>query len=74
MMNEDEVKTYQMVGNGEFTVSPGVLYFLNGKVTDDPKSILKLEVTYMESYDPGSGKKYFGDKGKNGVLILKTKS
>lgn len=74
MMNENEVKTYQMIGNGEFAVSPGVLYYLNGKVTDDPKSILKIDVLYMESYDPGSGKKYFGEKGKNGVLILKTKS
>ena len=74
MMNENEVKTYQMIGNGEFAVSPGILYYLNGKVTNDPKSILKIDVLYMESYDPGSGKKYFGEKGKNGVLILKTKS
>lgn len=74
MMNENEVKTYQMIGNGEFAVSPGILYYLNGKVTNDPKSILKIDVLYMESYDPGSGKKYFGEKGKNGVLLLKTKS
>ncbi len=74
MMNENEVKTYQMLGNGEFAVSPGVLYYVNGKVTDNPVSISKLDVIYMESYDPGSGKKFFGEKGKHGVLLLKTKS
>jgi N-acetylmuramoyl-L-alanine amidase len=74
LMNDGKVNTYNMVGNGTFTVKSGSLYFLNGKIISNPQNIPSSSVIAMESYDEASGQKYFGDKGKYGVLLLKTKS
>jgi hypothetical protein len=74
LMSNGEINTYLMAGNGEFTIKPGTLYFLNGEMINNPERISKSAIIAMESYDAGSGLKYFGEKGKYGVLLLKTKS
>jgi len=50
------------------------LYLLNGKVISDPLKVPSSAIIAMETYDEASGQKYFGDKGKYGVLLLKTRS
>ena len=81
MMNDGQLKTYDMVGNGTFNAKTGKLILLNGKpysqdekINAGQQNISPSAITSMESYDEESGKKYFGEKGKNGVLLLSTKS
>jgi TonB-dependent SusC/RagA subfamily outer membrane receptor len=66
--------TYNLLGDGTFVVNPNQLYYLNGKVYSNPESIKKNNVVYLESYDPAAGNKKFGEKGKNGVLLITTKN
>ncbi len=69
-----KVNTYNMAGNGTFTSAINQLYYVNGKISSNPGTIKKENVSSMESYDAGAGKLYFGDKGKYGVTLITTKS
>lgn len=73
-LDKGEIKTYHMADNGEFIIQSNLLYYVNGQVSNNPESVIKSNILYMESYDAASGKKLFGEKGKNGVLLLRTKS
>jgi hypothetical protein len=63
-----------MAGNGAYAVAPGQLYIVNGKLASNPAAIKKETVSAIESYDGGAGKLVFGNKGKNGVMLITTKS
>jgi hypothetical protein len=78
LMQSGQVKTYNMLGNGTFSIRAGQLIYLNGKAFYPNNAISanfsSAIITSMESYDEETGKKYFGEKGKYGVLLLTTKS
>jgi hypothetical protein len=74
LWNEGKVNTYNMAGNGAYAVAPGQLYIVNGKLASNPAAIKKETVSAIESYDGGAGKLVFGNKGKNGVMLITTKS
>jgi hypothetical protein len=73
LLRGNTIDTYNMVGNGTFSKAYQ-LFYVNGKLTSNVESIKKEDVVFMESYDAGAGKKIFGEKGKYGVLMIKTKS
>lgn len=73
LMIDGKVETYSLIANGSFTFKPGQRYYLNGKIISDPGVIRKEEVVSMESYDAGSGFAAFGENGKNGVLLIRTR-
>ena len=74
LLNNGKIDIYNMVGNGTFDTKSNKLFYVNGKITTHPESIKKEAVVFMETYDEGAGKKIFGEKGKHGVTIIKTKS
>lgn len=73
LFNEGKINTYNMVGNGDFTKS-NQLFYVNGKLTSNPATIKKEQVTAIELYDAVAGKIHFGEKGKNGVVEITTKN
>ena len=74
LLNDGKISTYNMVSNGSFTKQPNKLFYVNGKLTSNSVSIKKENLIKIESYDAGSGKFFFGEKGKYGVTLITTKS
>jgi TonB-dependent SusC/RagA subfamily outer membrane receptor len=73
LMYDGRENVFAMVGNGTYTVKQGQLFYLNGKIANPKRAITGSNVSKMESYDEETGKKYFGVKGKSGVLRITTK-
>jgi len=73
LMQDGEIKTYSLVSNGTFSLKAGQLVYLDGKICTNPSGISSASIRSMETYDEASGKKYFGDKGRYGVLLLNTR-
>jgi len=73
LFKDGKANTYDMVGNGTFSTTTNQLYLVNGKIINNPAAVKKANVSSMESYDAGSGKLYFGEKGKYGVTMITSK-
>ncbi len=73
LVQDGKIITYNMLTNGTFS-KDNQLYYLNGKPCADPSGINSKDVLLVETYDPASAKQLFGEKGRNGINFIKTKS
>ncbi|MBS1512209.1 MAG: N-acetylmuramoyl-L-alanine amidase [Bacteroidetes bacterium] len=48
---DGKVETYTVASNGQFETQPNMLYYLNGKLIDEPKHISPNIISSIETYD-----------------------
>jgi TonB-dependent SusC/RagA subfamily outer membrane receptor len=59
--------------NDEITIDTNPLIIIDGKEAKTFKNIAPLDINSITVLKDGSATRLYGDKGKNGVIVIKTK-